>query len=70
MAIRDIYTKRDLGDTLKELPWYLSSSDESKDDSNPDYIISSGLDAIPACLHLSKANKKSFSGKTQIYSEN
>jgi hypothetical protein len=48
--------------TLKELPWYLSSSKESLDDSSPDYIVASGQDAIPACLHLTNANKKCFSG--------
>lgn len=50
---------------MNELPWYLSTLDESKDESNPDYIITSGQDAIPACLHLTKANtnKNCYSSK-------
>jgi hypothetical protein len=51
---------------LKQLPWYLSTENESLDDTNPDYIIASGQDAIPALLHLSKANEKTFSGKLDI----
>ncbi|KAG2208467.1 hypothetical protein INT47_010163 [Mucor saturninus] len=49
--------------TSNDLPWYLSTSDKALDDSKPDYIVSSGQDAIPACLHLSKANsnRKCFS---------
>jgi mitochondrial fission protein ELM1 len=35
------------------------------DDTNPDYIIASGQDAIPALVHLSKANEKIFSGKLE-----
>lgn len=50
-------SKRKADDTSKQLPWYLSTSEESSDDSSPDYIISSGQDAIPACLYLSNANK-------------
>jgi mitochondrial fission protein ELM1 len=38
----------------------LTSKDE-QDTSIPDYIISSGAEAIPACLHYSKQNAKCFS---------
>ncbi|KAI8088354.1 mitochondrial fission ELM1-domain-containing protein [Thamnidium elegans] len=51
------------GNTLNSLPWYLSTKDEFSDSSNPDYIITSGQDSIPACFHLTQGNtnKKIFS---------
>ncbi|KAI8982495.1 mitochondrial fission ELM1-domain-containing protein [Pilobolus umbonatus] len=50
------------GQSLKSLPWCLSSSKEYLDDSDPDYIIASGQDSVPACIYTSKTsnNKKCF----------
>ncbi|KAI9249316.1 mitochondrial fission ELM1-domain-containing protein [Sporodiniella umbellata] len=43
-------------------PWYLSFSEGStKESSYPDYVVSSGLNAVPACIHISKAAKSCFS---------
>ncbi|KAK4520661.1 uncharacterized protein ATC70_006539 [Mucor velutinosus] len=49
--------------TLSKLPWYLTAKDESFDEAKPDYVITSGQDAVPACLYLTNAdqNKKCFS---------
>ncbi|KAI8368260.1 mitochondrial fission ELM1-domain-containing protein, partial [Radiomyces spectabilis] len=50
------------------LPWYLTSSGNDNEGSiagdRPDYVICSGTNAIPTCLHLAHANqteKRSFS---------
>ncbi|CEI93782.1 hypothetical protein RMCBS344292_08008 [Rhizopus microsporus] len=46
-----------------QLPWYLSSPDHSgiTDEPYPDYVVASGQDAVPACLHITNIYKKSFS---------
>lgn len=51
--------------TLSKLPWYLTAKDESFDEAQPDYVVSSGQDAVPACLYLTNSDKskKCFSGK-------
>ncbi|KAI8643955.1 mitochondrial fission ELM1-domain-containing protein [Parasitella parasitica] len=48
---------------LNTLPWYLTAKDESFDETKPDYVITSGQDAVPACLHLTRLqqDKKCFS---------
>ncbi|KAL7311998.1 hypothetical protein PS15m_007805 [Mucor circinelloides] len=43
--------------TLSKLPWYLTAKDESFDEAQPDYVVSSGQDAVPACLYLTNSDK-------------
>jgi hypothetical protein len=52
-----------------QLPWYLSSPDHSGiiDEPYPDYVIASGQDAVPACLHITNTYKKSFSGTHTLH---
>ncbi|KAI8876748.1 hypothetical protein K501DRAFT_261657 [Backusella circina FSU 941] len=46
----------------QKLPWYLTDKQEShQDNSVPDYIITSGQDAVPASIHYTDLFKKAFS---------
>ncbi|KAL0089879.1 mitochondrial fission ELM1-domain-containing protein [Phycomyces blakesleeanus] len=56
--------QKDKGDEDQSLPWYLRPIDKDNKISKdiPDYVVCSGVSAVPACLYMAKLDpKKVFS---------